>query len=364
MWGGKVIMFAGRKLIKYGILILGSILMIGCKNSNTGFEECVSGLENTSKINIKINDDINGMFISTTDEKNPVLLFISGGPGVPEVWLNEAYSKEYTNRIADYFTVCYWDYKGEGLSYHSDINPEVITIEKLANDAHAVAGYLKSRFNKEKIYLMAHSSGTNLGLYLAQTDPEDFYCYFGMGQDYAGTESSRRYEEGYYFMKRIFDEQGNTKALKAMNKLVRITTEGDFVVNNPSSIGKNWENILLQAGCATTREMHSDAKDIFFKQMGCKCYTIREKIDFWCGKILLGKTPYRRYEINPEIPVQIPVIFLSGYYDYTTPITLSRELFEKLESPEKYFYTFEKSAHSPLWEENNAVIEVMLKHVR
>ena len=58
------------------------------------------------------------------------------------------------------------------------------------------------------------------------------------------------------------------------------------------------------------------------------------------------------------------MIFISGFYDYTTPITLSKELYEKLEAPEKSFYTFYNSAHSPLWEENKLVIEAMLEHVK
>lgn len=357
-------MHTSKRIIKYAILILGVNIMVGCANSMEIGEETAKGLENTTKVGVQINDDVNGLFITSTNDDNPVLLFISGGPGVPEVWLNEAYSKEYPNKIADYFTVCYWDYIGEGLSYRSNINSEDITIERLAYDAHAVAEYLKSRFNKNKIYLMAHSSGTNLGLYLAQTNTEDFYCYFGMGQDYLGTDDSRRYEEGYYFMKQIFEAQENTKALKKMNKLVTITDDGDFIINDTSSIGKDWENILLMAGCGTTKEMRSDVSDIFFEQMGCKCYTVTEKINYWKGKALLGKTPYRNYHIDDKIPAKIPVIFLSGFYDYTTPITLSKELFEKLECPEKYFYTFYESAHSPLWEENKLVTEAMLKHVR
>ena len=43
-------------------------------------------------------------------------------------------------------------------------------------------------------------------------------------------------------------------------------------------------------------------------------------------------------------------------------ITLER--LDKLEAPEKSFYTFYNSAHSPLWEENELVIEAMLEHVR
>ncbi len=353
-----------NKIISKFLVMLGVIFMTGCGNPIAIGNEDAKGLDDTKKIGMEINDAVNGMFITMTDEKNPVLLFISGGPGVPEVWLNEAYADVYPNKIAEHFTVCYWDYYGEGLSYDSDINPDEITIERLAYDAHAVAEFLKKEFKKEKIYLMGHSSGTNLGLYLAQTNTEDFYCYFGMGQAVVGKDSVRRYEEGYYFMKELFEKEGNTKALRKMNKLVKISDDGEFSVKKPSTIGKDWEKILLMAGCATTRDMRSDAKDIFFKQMGCKCYTVKEKINFWRGKTLLGKTPYSDFTVDSDLPAQIPVAFLSGYYDYTTPITLSKELYEKLEAPEKAFYTFYKSAHSPLWEENELTIEAMLNHVR
>lgn len=353
-----------KRFAKNVIIVSGVINMISCSGPIDIGIENADGLDDTEKIGVEINGDTNGMYITSTNPENPVLLFISGGPGVPEVWLNESYSEKYPNRIADYFTVCYWDYYGEGLSYSSDINADDITIERLAYDAHAVADYLKEKFNKKKIYLMAHSSGTNLGLYLAQTDPEDFCCYFGMGQDYLGHDSIRFYEEGYKFMKSSFEENNDSKGLKMLNKLVDIKEDGTFSMKNPESAGAKWEEVLLRAGCGTTREMRSDIKDIFFKQMGCECYTVTEKINFWRGKKLCSESPYRNFHPDPESPALIPVVFLSGYYDYTTPITLSRELFEKLEAPEKAFYTFHNSAHSPLWEENELCLKEMLNHVR
>ena len=181
-----------KKIISALSIVAGAFCMISCKsNMVAGMQEAES-LENTKKIFRMVNKNMNGMFISSTNENNPVLLFISGGPGVPEVWLNEAYAKEYPNEISKYFTVCWWDYLGEGLSYDSKIKPEEITLERLAQDAHEVAQYLKTTYNQQKIYLMAHSSGTNLGLYLAQTNQEDFYCYFAMGQDFH--DQNHRYE--------------------------------------------------------------------------------------------------------------------------------------------------------------------------
>lgn len=351
-----------RKISKILLIAIGVMNMAGCATLKAGTEQKAKGLENTTKLGVEINGDLNGMFITSTNENNPVLLFISGGPGVPEIWLNEVYAKEYPNKLAEHFTVCYWDYIGEGLSYNKKIKPQEITLERLAADAREVAQYLKTKYHKEKIYLMAHSSGSHLGLYLAQTAPEDFYCYFGMGQDY--TQGVRRYEEGYNFMKAEFEKNGNKKALKKMNQLAGFTEDGKFKIKKQKKLGAKWENVLLSAGCATTREMRSDAKDIFFKQLSAKCYTGHEKINYWKGKILCSKSAYRSYQIEADKPCQIPVYFLCGYYDYTCPPTLAKELMDKLEAPEKSFYTFYNSAHSPLWEENDSVIEAMLKHVR
>lgn len=350
------------------VLILGFVIAVAVTSGNkvTAFvaeQGNASPNSIAEKIFVPINGRENGMFIRGKDTGNPVLLFISGGPGVPQYWLNEVYRERYPNRLEEYFTVCWWDYMGEGLSYDKDIRPEEITVEKLAEDAVAVAEYLEERFGVEKVYLMAHSGGTPLGMYLAQNDPDDFYCYFAMGQE--AETGNGRYEDGYYFMRELFERSGNEKGLRMLNRLAG-EENGTFVIRNPEEIRSSWESVLLMAGCATTREMRSDALEIFFPQMFSGCYTFIEKLHYWQGKALLSKSPYAEYGIGVDASklARIPVYFISGYYDYTTPVTQARELYEALEAPDKAFYEFADSAHSPLWEENDAVLEVMRKHVR
>ena len=349
------------------VFILGFVIAVAVTSGNkvTAFvDEQANVLPNSiaEKISVPINGRENGMFIRGKDKGNPVLLFISGGPGVPQYWLNEAYREKYPNRLEEYFTVCWWDYMGEGLSYDKDIGPEEITVEKLAEDAAAVAEYLQERFGVEKVYLMAHSGGTPLGLYLAQNDPDHFYCYFAMGQE-VETENGR-YEDGYYFMKEVFEQSGNEKGLRMLNRLAG-EENGEFVIKKPDEIRGAWESVLLMAGCATTREMRSDALEIFFPQIFSGCYTFTEKLHYWQGKALLSQSSYAEYGVGVDEPkpAQIPVYFISGYYDYTTPVTQARKLYEALEAPDKAFYEFADSAHSPLWEENDAVLEVMSKYV-
>ena len=63
----------------------------------------------------------------------------------------------------------------------------------------------------------------------------------------------------------------------------------------------------------------------------------------------------------PEL--KIPVYFLSGRYDYTCSIRLAKDYFEKLQAPMKGFYTFERSAHSPLFEEPERFMEILINDV-
>lgn len=361
-----------RKFMKVLAVLVGIVLVaiIGCVLaiifSSKGeiepfYNEDGEVLEGSvaERVFVDINGRTNGMIIRGRNDDNPVLLFISGGPGVPQYWLNE----HYDNKIEDYFTVCWWDYYGEGLSYDPALLSEDITLDQLEQDAIAVTEYLKDRFGKDKIYLMAHSGGSMLGLRLAQNDPDNFYCYFAMGQS-VGT-CYERCEASYPYLKEYFESTGNQKGLNIIGKYVK-EENGEIVTYNKEGVQRDWENALLLAGCATTREMRSDCFGIFFPQMFSKCYTMKEKINFWKGKALCQSSSYAETTISmdQEQVAQIPVYFISGRYDYTCPVNQVEEFYKHLEAPEKEMYIFENSAHSPLWEENEAVLEAMLKHVK
>ena len=92
------------KISKIILIAIGVMNMAGCATLKAGIEEKAKGLENTTKLGLEINGALNGMFITSTDENNPVLLFISGGPGVPEIWLNEVYAEQYPNKLAEHFS--------------------------------------------------------------------------------------------------------------------------------------------------------------------------------------------------------------------------------------------------------------------
>jgi hypothetical protein len=61
--------------------------------------------------------------------------------------------------------------------------------------------------------------------------------------------------------------------------------------------------------------------------------------------------------------VDLPLYFLHGVHDYTCCLSLAHEYFERVQAPVKGFYTFDHSAHSPIFEEPGKVRRILSEDV-
>jgi pimeloyl-ACP methyl ester carboxylesterase len=127
------------------------------------------------KCYLDVEDGKLGMVIMAKDMNRPILLVCGGGPGIPE-YLTE---NMYPSGLADQFVVCYFDYRGTGVSYSSDIKAEEMTTEKYISDVVAVSTYLKERFGQEKIYIMGHSFGGRVAIRYSANNPIEKLVLFG-----------------------------------------------------------------------------------------------------------------------------------------------------------------------------------------
>lgn len=303
----------------------------------------------SEKCFVEINGFKMGMFIRSADTENPVLLFIHGGPGMPEYFLEEKYPTD----LERYFTVVYADQRGAGLSYSDDIPAGSMNIEQLVEDTAALTEYLKERFGKNKIYLMGHSWGSAVGIVTAHKYPELYHAYIGMGQIANDDLNSAM---NYEYLVDYFAEKGDDAMVRKINKYK--TADG---WNPPGNVV---EQILCKAGAATTRDCKSDALDIFLPIMWNEEYTFAEKCNIWKGKMSSAKTQLMqdRYIdfMNVYTEFELPIYFFSGAYDYTVNHELSAMYLEKITAPDKGFYLFENSAHSPLFEEPEKAVQILL----
>jgi pimeloyl-ACP methyl ester carboxylesterase len=121
-------------------------------------------------------------------------------------------------------------------------------------------------------------------------------------------------------------------------------------------------------GIGTTHDMTSVVSGIFLESLRSRDYTLPEKVNLWRGKASSGVSALWDDMITtdlsrqlPEVP--IPVYFFHGIYDYTCSYPVARAYFEELKAPIKGFYTFEQSAHSPLFEEPEKMRMILVEDV-
>ena len=69
-------------------------------------------------------------------------------------------------------------------------------------------------------------------------------------------------------------------------------------------------------------------------------------------------------DLAEQVPsLDVPTYFLHGVFDHTCSYDLARGYFQRLQAPVKGFYTFEHSAHSPIFEEPERAGQILREDV-
>lgn len=313
----------------------------------------------SEKIYVDINGVKQGMFIKGKNINNPVLLFVHGGPLMPEYFLND----KYPTGLEEYFTICWWEQPGVGLSYSSDISKEDLTLKAIIEDTIEVTNFLREKFDKDKIYLLGHSWGSFVAIQAAYRRPELYNAYIGMGQITNQKESEKI---AYKYIIDEYSKLGNKKMVNKLKEYSIDTSDEELIKYFKSSLR---DTAMHQLGIGTTHNMHSVFTGIFIPVMKCRGYTLEEKINIWRGKSYVRNNTNLINEcLFADIPsmiseLEVPCYFISGEYDYTVSWELVEDYYEDLKAPDKGFYLFENSAHSPMFEEPEKFIDIMVNDV-
>lgn len=342
---GLVVLTIVGILLGVIITLLGVLLAVSPGKVKSFLDEKGRALAGSisEKIHVNINGVQQGMFIIGKNIGNPILLFVHGGTAMPEYFLTQ----DYPTGLEQYFTVCWWDRRGAGLSYSANVPPETLTVEQSISDTLEVTNYLRRRFRKDKIYLMAHSGGSLIGIQAAAHAPELFYAYIGVGQMSYQLKSEMLSCE---YMVRQYKAISNTKMVKQL-EAAPLTLS----VPLPTSYMKVRDSAMHNLGVGTTHEMKSVMTGVFLASWLFREYTLSEKLTLWRGKFSADKILWDKMiatDLTQQLQrLDLPVYFFHGKYDYTVSYPLAKTYLDELQAPIKGFYTFEHSAHSPMFEE-------------
>lgn len=181
------------------------------------------------------------------NKKNPVILFVHGGPGAA-LSGEAAIFREWEHD----FTLVQWDQRGGGLTFAAGarLTPDV-PMARMVGDGIEVADYVRRKLGKDRMVLIGHSWGSVLGVYMAKARPDLFSAYVGTGQlrDAAG-EIALAYDTSLA-RARIMHNDEDIKALE---------TIGPPPYSSPS----NLSTLLL------TRNHYSAAFDAHYMGLGAE----------------------------------------------------------------------------------------------
>lgn len=308
---------------------------------------------------LDINNSKQYVLIRGKDSRNPVLLFLHGGPGASAT----ALLRKFNSDLENHFTVVYWDQRNAGKSFNRKTPKEEIKVSNYIADVEYLTSYLKNKFKVDKIFLVGHSWGSRLGMYAIQKHPENYSAFVGVGQELASYEGEKL---SYEYTLSKAKERNNIKALQALEESGP-PQSGDYTKMYKNGFWGlvNQKDWLLKLG--GERFAKTGYADWIFSIWTSREYSFFDLIKYakssaFCAGNIIYDPDFNHFNFFRQIPeVNIPVFFISGAYDYNTPWELVQQYAHEVKAPKKEFIKFEKSGHSPVFEEPKRFNEEILR---
>ncbi|MFC5742093.1 alpha/beta fold hydrolase [Dyella tabacisoli] len=299
------------------------------------------GIDETVKVRIGGIDQ--WLSIRGKDRRNPILLFLHGGPASPA--MPESYT--FQTPWEDYFTVVQWDQRGAGKTYAANTEQAMapgMTVDGMTDDAAQVVQYLRQRYDKQKVFLLGHSWGTVLGVHLAQLHPDWFYAYISVGQVVNG---HRNEELGYAFALHEATAQGNDKAVSELQAIAPYP--GTKLTIDRVGVRSQWE--MYYGGLAYGRhdfQFEGDAEELSPDYSKQDLDAIGKGSLFSLNHLLPALLSA---DFDHVTHFECPVIVYVGQHDYTTAHELTEKWFGDIHAPSKRLVMFADSAHMIMQEQ-------------
>lgn len=340
------------------VVVLALSVLIGFRNYH--YIKCfISGEKGIYEgIYIPLEGQEQYLHISGENTENPVIIYLHGGPASPDSLATYSFTRYLTE---EYTLVC-WDQRGCGRTYYKnrkeDPQNKTATFEQAQKDLDALVDYVCQRFAKEKVIIMGHSYGTLLGSKYAQAHPEKVSAYIGIGQ-FVSTAGGERvsYEDALSIalsegkdaaeMTAAYEAYQKDMNLDHMLKLRKLT--GPY---HKAPRGKNTIWIGLTSPDINLTDLRWQIKPMF--DMDGYVALNKQLLDYIFTVELLEK----------QSEYQMPVVFITGSCDFTTPVACTQEYLDVIKAPSKKLFIVEGCGHGPQFDAPEEFGEIVKKFLQ
>lgn len=287
------------------------------------------------------------MQIRGNDKDNPVVLWLHGGPGFPLTYMNYYYQ---SNLEKDYTLVCL-EQRGCGRTYYENGETANVSMDILLSDIDEVVRYLKERFNKDKVIIMAQSWGTVIGMKYLETHPENLSAYIGIGQ-------VTRFANGkVYSAKKAAELAKSQGQEKDAQRLIALSDKFKEIKNIKDVNIKELEEMII----TSSKYLKADGEMSSFKQMFTAITSPHMNWNDIKWFLFASSTEniistqeelmdymYFGFDIDDiELPKDVPVYFIQGECDYITPTDMVKLYYDNIDNVQKDMVIIENTGHTP-----------------
>jgi len=298
------------------------------------------------------------IFIRGEDKRNPILIFLHGGPGSPMGGMSS--SRQFDAELIKHFTVVHWDQRGAGKSYDESIPIESMTFDRLVEDCSELIDYVRNKFSLGKVFIVGHSGGSIIGIKTAYKYPEKIHAYVGIAQ------IINHYKQQKISYDLVLKEAERSGDIKTQNAIKAV---GSPPYDSPEKEMEKAKYIIRYGGFI---------RDSAIRQLGAIMlsfltspeYSLSEGINTIGNKGLHFTMnamweEIRNIDIAEEIQsINVPVFFFQGKYDMIKPSVLVEDYYNHLDAAKgKKLVTFENSAHIPMLGEKEKYEELLINVV-
>lgn len=341
----KVLKKTKRYIIAILIICISLILFLPSRTPKIEGRRSIASIER-----VRLGELEQAILIRGKDVSNPVLLFLHGGPGYSQI----SFARKYQEKLEESFIVVNWDQRGSGMSFSNNIPKDSMNKNQFIKDTKELIDYLCTKFQKEKIYLVGHSWGTELGMYVIDEYLEKIAAFVSIGQVVNGTENEI---VSYDYVLKMARKNNDKNAIEDLLSIGRPPYKNPV---RDTLIQRKW---LAKYG-GVERKVNTQW-DIILGSIFSPEYTGVDGIRMALGSKFTAETMWghnSNLDFIRDMPeIKVPIYFCAGRYDYNTPSELIEKYYNNIKAPDKELIWFEESAHFPHFEEYEKFTELIIR---
>lgn len=340
--------FVAGAVLVLAAMIVGALAYRAFRQHDYALMLAVPAVGINERLFVPVNDTEQFITIRGDDRRNPVVLFLAGGPGNSLVPLAPVF-----RNWEQHYTLVQWDQRGVAKTVERNglAGQGRLSIDQAVEDGIALTRFLRKHLATEKVIILGHSWGTMLGMRMIKAEPALFAAYVGTGQVVDKAEKETFIHDA---LMRKLQAAGDDEAIKELTGVgpPPYKSQQDLLVQR---------RVSLKYDTLEERELEGKMTPIVLFAPNyslCDIYYLAGYGDFAAVQMY---EEIKRYDVRDlGTDFEVPIFVFNGDRDTITPSELVLPWFETLRAPKKAFVSLAGGGHSAVLTMSDAFLDQML----